>query len=134
MIVAVADPAGSHVPAIVPIGIVVAIVVANIYLLPGWWSGTRSAFVGQHRERALLPGILILSAFLAVFAVGSLADRGTIGETATRIIMILLFGFIAVMVICAVSIYWLNQPKFLVPPRLRREPGRLRQNRRRQRR
>jgi hypothetical protein len=131
MIVAVADPAGSHVPAIVPIGIVVVIVLGNLYLLPGWWSGTRSAFTGQHRERALLPGILILSALLAVFAVGSLADRGSIGETAARIILIALFGFIGLMVISALSIYWLNQPKFLVPPRLRRQPGRLRQNRRR---
>jgi hypothetical protein len=131
MIVAVADPAGSHVPAIVPIGIVVVIVLGNLYLLPGWWSGTRSAFTGQHRERALLPGILILSALLAVFAVGSLADRGSIGETAARMILIALFGFIGLMVISALSIYWLNQPKFLVPPRLRRQPGRLRQNRRR---
>jgi hypothetical protein len=131
MIVAAADPAGSHVPAIVPVVIVLVIVLGNLYLIPGWWSGTRSAFVGQHRERALLPGTLILSAFLAVFAVGSLADRGTFGPTAARIILITLWGFIGLMVISAVSIYWLNQPKFLVPPRLRRQPGRLRQNRRR---
>jgi hypothetical protein len=106
-------------------------VLGNLYLLPGWWTGTRSVFLGKHHERTLLPAVLIISAMLVAFAVASLADGGAIGETAARAILRTLFGLIGLLVISAVTIYWLNQPKFLVPPRLRRQPGRLQRNRRR---
>jgi hypothetical protein len=131
MVTAAADPANSHVPVIVPIGILVVIVLGNLYLIPGWWAGTRSVFLGRHHERTLLPAVLIISSLLVALAVGSLADRGSIGETAARILLRTLFGLTGLLVIGALSIYWLNRPKFLVPPRLRRQPGRLHHSRRR---
>jgi UDP-N-acetylmuramyl pentapeptide phosphotransferase/UDP-N-acetylglucosamine-1-phosphate transferase len=131
MITAAANPAGSHVPAIVPVGILLVLVLGTLYLIPGWWAGTRSIPFSGRRERTLLPAVLILSVFLLILGVGFLGDRGAIGETATRVLLVMLGGLAALLVISIVTVYWFNQPKFLVPPRLRRGTGRLRQNRRR---
>jgi hypothetical protein len=119
------------VPTAVPVGILVLIVLGNSFILPGWWAGTRSLFQGSHRERTLLASFLVIVSLLAVMAVAALSDRGVIGEILTSILTATFLGIFALLAIGIVTIYWLNQPKFLVPPRLRRQPGRLHRNRRR---
>ncbi|GID94013.1 hypothetical protein ACFQFC_11850 [Amorphoplanes digitatis] len=125
----VAESADSQVPMIVSTAILVFILLGNLYILPGWWAGTRSVFLGKHHERTLVAAILVISSMLAIGAIATLADNGFIGETLTRILIGVLAAVVVLSAISALSLYWFNQPKFLVPPRLRRERGRWRQNR-----
>jgi hypothetical protein len=66
---------------------------------------------------------------LLILAVGKLGDAGAIAEVPVRILVGALAGVIVLSGVSALGIYWFNRPKFLVPPRLRREPGRWRQTR-----
>lgn len=127
----VAEAVHTDVGTIASAGILVLIVLGSLYILLGWWAGTRSAFRGDHKERTLLTADLIIASMLLIFAVASLGDAGAIGDVLSRILIRALAAVTVLSAIGALGIYWFNLPKFLVPPRARREPGRWQEIRRR---
>nr|BFE74506.1 hypothetical protein GCM10020092_078070 [Actinoplanes digitatis] len=62
---------------------------------------------------------------LAIGAIATLADNGFIGETLTRILIGVLAAVVVLSAISALSLYWFNQPKFLVPPAFAEGAGKV---------
>ncbi len=125
--------AATNVPSGVLFVVVTAILVGFVSLLPRWWAAPRTRPIPRpaHRERTRVPVALLLLAALAGNGFAALTSHHVLGPTTGFVIGRFFLGLAALAAISAVSTYWFNQPKFLVPPRLRPDPGKWQENRRR---
>ncbi len=96
-------------------------------LIPKWWrSGLRGdAFFANDLNRAFLANMIFLNCLTLVTVLAVAEDHGWISLDLTRIVAFFLVAIAVLSLISIATIYLLNWPKFLVPPRMRSQPGRL---------
>jgi hypothetical protein len=117
---------------IVVVLFLVFVTIWSVRALPEWWAGRgRGTGTRRHRERQFLANTLALASMLAGVVVIVMIDRGWIGKIGGRILMTPVAAMFALSTVATLTIYWFNQPRFLVPPRMRRQPGRWREIRKR---
>jgi len=96
-------------------------------LIPRWWRtglpGDR--FFNDHLTRAFLGNMVFMACLTLVFVLIVVKDYGWISLDAAKILILPLAVTAVLAVVSIGTIYLFNRPKFMVPPRLRGQRGRL---------
>lgn len=129
-VVATARPS-SHIPSSVIAVSGLLFCAAAWVLIPRWWrSGMRGdLFFSEHLNRAFMANIVMLSGLTLVVSVAAVEESGWVSARVATSMALMFAAVSALAVIMIGTIYLFNWPKFLVPPRMRNQPGRIRAHR-----
>lgn len=96
-------------------------------LIPKWWrSGLPGDEIfGRHIDRTFLANVIFLNSLTLVAVVAVAEDHRWVSPDQASIVGLSIASIGAVALITMGTIYFFNWPKFLVPPRMRSQPGRL---------
>ncbi|MFU8872416.1 hypothetical protein [Micromonospora sp. SL4-19] len=97
------------------------------FLIPNWWrSGLKGdVFFTDHLNRAFLANVMFLTCLTLAVVLIAAEEHSWISVDAAKILIIPI-GVAAVLSALSIgTIYAFNWPEFLVPPRMRSQPGRF---------
>lgn len=96
-------------------------------LVPRWWKGALAGdgFFTDHLNRAFLANACFVAGLTLIVGVGVVEDSDWVSTAAARAIGLVLLLMTLGSAALILSIYFLNWPKWMVPPRMRAQQGRL---------
>jgi hypothetical protein len=115
----------------VPFPVIVAgmtvLIAGSWYLVPRWWrpGASRASAAVDHINRAFLANVLTLTSLtLGTYVIQALVS-GWISAEVARIAFLPVIAIGGLSAAAIATTFLFNRPKFIVPPHLRTQPGRL---------